>query len=1135
MRIRHFGFVALIAAGLALTLAVAGRGADNDKGIVASLLSRVLSTPTTRVSIGSVSGALSSDVTISDIAIADRDGVWLKVDKLHLIWTRSALLLGRLEVDTLEIGAVSILRRPLPAEAGAPVSDAPILPEVPLKVVVHKFGLGKLDLGEAVVGEAASLTASGTASLGNPSEGLKLRFDARRLDADGTLTARLDLVPQTQRLDLKLGVDEPAGGIVAHALNVPGLPPIKLDLNGSGSLDDFNARLAFNAGDAASANGTARLQRADQKRRLSLDLTAHIEGLLPERAAPVFAGTTRLTGTIDFANDGAITITPLSVASRTARLDIEGSLSADQIADLKISARTLPNAGRKTVMNGLEIGTLTFNAHVAGPVMGPKIDAMLDAKDLAAPQGKAAQVAGTFTVTPDGGVLEETTSIPFSARVQVDGLAPSNPVLARALGTSLSLSLAGRARDGVADLDTARLKTSTADVGFTGRIGEKVLQGKLSADVSDLAPLDDRLSGRAVLAATLGGTPGRPNAKASITVTDARALGRPIPRLVLETVATDLTGLIDARATLTGTVDRKKAQGRLHLAKQAGGDWRLDGLDLTVGSVTAQGNLRLTASHLVEGRITIEAGDLDDLSPLVLTKLSGRMRAEATLAAAKEQAGTWRVRVDRLVVPQTRDAGLPPLDIEASGRLTGERTTIEAKVGIAGAGTTRVSGAVPLHADGTLDLRADGDIDLGLANRMLSAAGRQITGRAKLDVRATGSFNHPTVNGVATFAGADYRDALLGIHYTDIAGRIVAQGTAIEIERVTAKTPNGGTITAQGRVGIEPAAGFPGDIKISARRAKLIENDIVSAVANLSLSLSGPLARKPTIAGKIDVVSLDVTVPERLPATLSPIEGTVHVAPPPAAAARLAEEERARQRASRAPPFDAALDLAISAPNRVFVRGRGIDAELGGSLQVRGRLSDPITVGAFELRRGRLSIAGTRLDFTRGRIVFTGNLTPTLDFVAQTRAEDVTAIIAVGGPARHPSFTFSSQPELPQDEVLSRLLFSKASGGLSPIQMLQLAQVAAQFSGAGGSGVFERVRKSLGVDSLDVSVGANGNPTVGVSRAINRRISVGVETGTEPGDSGASVDIDVTRNLRLKGEADANGGAAVGVGMEWEY
>ena len=306
-------------------------------------------------------------------------------------------------------------------------------------------------------------------------------------------------------------------------------------------------------------------------------------------------------------------------------------------------------------------------------------------------------------------------------------------------------------------------------------------------------------------------------------------------------------------------------------------------------------------------------------------------------------------------------------------------------------------------------------------------------------------------------------------------------------------------------------------------------------MANLQLSLTGPLARSPTISGTIDIVSLNVTVPERLPTTLRPIPGTVHVAPPPAAAARLAAEARSARRAARLPPFDAILDLTISAPNRVFVRGRGIDAELGGSLRVQGRLSNPETVGAFNLRRGSFSIAGTTLDFTQGRIVFSGNLTPDLDFVAQTTASDVTAIITISGSARSPSFAFSSEPSLPQDEVLSRILFSKASGGLSAIQALQLAQVAAQFSGGGGTDVFERVRRSLGVDSLDVSVGTNGNPTVGVRRAINRRISVGVKTGTEAADSGVSVDLDVTRHLRLKGEADANGATAVGVGVEWEY
>jgi len=58
----RIGFVTLLAAGLALVLAstLASRSADDDKGIVANLLSRALSTPSAGVSIGSVEGALRS-------------------------------------------------------------------------------------------------------------------------------------------------------------------------------------------------------------------------------------------------------------------------------------------------------------------------------------------------------------------------------------------------------------------------------------------------------------------------------------------------------------------------------------------------------------------------------------------------------------------------------------------------------------------------------------------------------------------------------------------------------------------------------------------------------------------------------------------------------------------------------------------------------------------------------------------------------------------------------------------------------------------------------------------------------------------------------------------------------------------
>jgi translocation and assembly module TamB len=192
-------------------------------------------------------------------------------------------------------------------------------------------------------------------------------------------------------------------------------------------------------------------------------------------------------------------------------------------------------------------------------------------------------------------------------------------------------------------------------------------------------------------------------------------------------------------------------------------------------------------------------------------------------------------------------------------------------------------------------------------------------------------------------------------------------------------------------------------------------------------------------------------------------------------------------------------------------------------------------VGAFDLRRGRLQMAGTRLDFSRGRVAFTGELTPELDFLAQTTAGEVTAQVAVSGSASEPSFVFTSSPDLPQDEVLSHILFSKASGALSPFQALQLAQAAAQFGGAGGPDTFERLRRSLGVDTIDISTGRSGDPTVGVSRAINNRVSVGVRGGASAEDSGLTLDIDLTRRLRLQGTAYGSGNTSLGIGTEIEY
>jgi len=1407
-------------------LATTTRSAEADRSFLADLISKALSTPATRVSVGSVEGALSSNSTIRDVTIADRDGVWLRVNEVRLEWSRLALLSRRLEVNKLEIGRLEYLREPLPSEVEVPDSDQPILPELPVKVAIADFNLRELVLGEPVIGTAARLSASGNASLGAPAEGLRLVFDARRLDAPGTLSARLNY--NASALTLALNVDEPANGLLARAGNIPGLPPVKLDLNGNGTLDAFGARLTFTAGPTIGATGQAQLARTGATRRLGLDLDARIEGLLPQVVAPVFAGTTRLEGATVFGDDGTLSIPGLALVSQAARLDISGTLGTDRNADFKVSARAVPNSGGSTVAGAAQIKTLVFDGTVQGQLTAPKIAATLRAEDARIPAGRLASLDATFTATPNGSLSEPATRIALVADGRAAGVALTDQALALAFGDTLAFTLRGSATpERVIDIDTLRVTTSSVTAAYSGRLGTRDASGRLTLEAGDLTrfgdlaglrirgalaldagvqgllsdgPItarldgratrfgtgipvvdglvgpqltlsgtartllgggfglqnlaltgehanltlngeartdqlglaanltlpqlrfaDSRLSGRGEVMARLTGTFARPDAGFSAVISDATALGRPIGRLALEGQANDLLGLPDLQATLKGDVDRKPADGTFHAARRADGGWSVDRLNVAIGSVTATGNVALDAAGLVGGQLSVKAGNLDDLSPLVLTRLSGDLNADlklevvaggqnatlqaqgnrlraadaaierlnaraavtdiyrrpvidaavsvdratvagevfsqikfdatgsptasdlaltaqargfdlsargrllpqddirfelaslrarrgsreialtqpATLTLVKgdldirgfslaagtgrveingragsqldlqvavravplsaadivvpglglagsvdgqakiggtsaSPSGDWQIRIARLTTPQTTGAGLPAIDITANGRLEAGRTSVNGTLNAGRAGTFRLSGSVPVAGEGKLDLTAQGRFDLGIANTVLGASGRRVTGIAVVDARVGGTIADPDIRGTANLSGGSYDDAGTGIRLSAIQARIVADGPSIVVERLTAVTPNGGPLGVSGRVRIDPAAGFPGDLRITGQRAQLVSNDLVTTVADLALQLSGPLASSPRVSGRVGILSMEVSVPERLPSNLQPIPGTKHVRPTPTAAARLALARQAASRARTAPPFNAILDLVVSAPSQIFVRGRGIDAELGGDLRLTGTLAAPVAVGAFDLRRGRLAVLGTRLDFTRGRLTFTGDLTPELDFVAEAQAAEITAYVAVTGVATEPVFTFTSSPALPQDEVLSRVLFGEASGGLSAGQALQLAQAAAQFSG-GGDSVFESLRRSLGVSDLDISVGANGGPTVGISRAINDRISVGVKAGASTDDTGVTVNIDVTKRIRVQGEVGAGGNTSIGVATEWEY
>jgi translocation and assembly module TamB len=234
-----------------------------------------------------------------------------------------------------------------------------------------------------------------------------------------------------------------------------------------------------------------------------------------------------------------------------------------------------------------------------------------------------------------------------------------------------------------------------------------------------------------------------------------------------------------------------------------------------------------------------------------------------------------------------------------------------------------------------------------------------------------------------------------------------------------------------------------------------------------------------------------------------------------------------------------ALDITFRAPSQVYLRGHGLDVELGGDVRIGGTVSAPVAEGELRLRRGNLTVLDRRLNFERGVLRFQGEIaSPEIDLLATTRAASTTINVTVTGTPRAPKIEFTSSPELPQDEVLARLIFNRTADKLSPFQIAQLARVLAGAVSGGQedpvTGLFGRVSRSLGLDRLGVGTGANGTPGIEAGGYLGQGIYLNVDPGTSTGSPRVGIEIELTPRLKLEsgGGADSQG---AGITYEYEY
>jgi translocation and assembly module TamB len=914
---------------------------------------------------------------------------------------------------------------------------------------------------------------------------------------------------------------------------------------------------------ATAANGDATVQA---------DGTVGITGGMAP--IPGLVGDDATIGAAATVHGGAITISRLALNGRTLTVSAKGSVAADEAeADADVALSDL------SVLAPQLAGALAVKAHAAGPT-----DAITAHAELSGHVAARGMESGPLTATLDATGLPNAPAATLTAQGSL-------------IGAPVDLALAARRSDGALSvtIDRAGWKSLNAGGSVVLPAGSSVPQGQVHLAMTrleDLAPLvGQKLAGsltasldadaerakldmqargaglagaastsRVALALTVTHPATHPVVDATLAIDGFSAAGvagsarmqvrGPQDALAIRLDAS-LPLLDGGPASLSGAATVNAAGDAATLsAFQAGwkgetlrllGPARIDFADgvavdrLRMGLRQAVLNLSGKVSPTLD--LTASLRDLPaDIAAVVAPGFAadGTIRADARLTGPTARpSGTVTLAATGLRLRSGPGRALPVAAVNARAALAGTSADIDAAL-TAGTSRLTVTGRAPIGA-GTLGLRAGGAIDLALLDPIVAAEGRRVRGRVALDATVGGTLAAPALAGTLRLSGGEVQDFAQGLHLTDMTALLRAQGDAVRIEQFSAAA-GPGTITAAGSMGVL-APGIPIDLTLTARNARPLSSDLLTAQLNADLTLRGQALGALAIGGTVLIQRADIRIPERLPTSVPVLNVRLPNAKPPP---------------PPAPPPDIAMDVTVNAPEQIFVRGRGLDAELGGRIHIAGTLANLQPSGGFELRRGTFSLAGQTLNFTRGEVSFAGDgLTdPSLDFVATSTNGAVLATLEISGSARAPKIVLSSSPELPQDEVLAQLLFGRSASQLGPFELAQIAAALANLTGVapGAGDPLGSVRQALGLDRLSVGSTASGGAALQAGRYVARGVYVGVQQGVS-GGSQAQVQVDLLKGLKLQGTVGTGGaptgsqtitpendpGSSVGLTYQFEY
>ncbi|PJB72272.1 MAG: hypothetical protein CO093_03385 [Alphaproteobacteria bacterium CG_4_9_14_3_um_filter_47_13] len=1170
-------------------------GNDSGRSWIAGQIEQYIASEDYKIKIDDIETFNNRQISLSGMTLSDKEGAFIRLENITLDYIAEALLAGRIEIANLEFGTLEVLRLPEKRDGKfAQEKKQILLSDIPHLRIDH-FRIETINLPATVSGEAQTLSLEGKFVLfpefaDSAAEiHLQDKLSGQRIaDLSLSFDEREDVL-------LNVHIEDKGNGLIT---GLTGLSSLIVDLEGSGTEDKWQGNLSLDAGEMLhsenkvtfdfgnieksitlegksryknfSAGGKTILVLNPKTEKLALDffgmlqtpdiilndfqVRANIEtdqnifsGIRPSSVKMILLGK---TGTV---LDGQ-TKSPIEAL---AQADFEASAIV-QKDKIQIEKSIFKAPLFETLVQG-EIGvlnpTLELTAQTSISDLG-----MLE-PDVSGALQIGMKLEGRYKPL----VLEiplEVRADDFSALwPETAALLGKTPVISANLSyadSQLSITDGLLRGHDMEKLDfSGIIKDGQADLSLATTYRDYDLGTKLHIKDSILTFSDFVAHGAAV---DLGG-----NGIYKLSDQNLRA------SLILQrdeetSVSLVLSGSFE---TLSGK-GVIKGTGDFPYKFDYAGTWhqsevRLNNFDGAHGfnKITLQNPATLVFTDhgaflknmtigLDDGIVratglfnakTFEVDIVAENMPANLAKppflFDGRIDGKIALSGLyKNPQGNAHFTLKHIALPVLRE--MQDRYVDGTVTATYKESVLQAKADLQGPADLRfkAEGRLPLiilplaipfdrPVQGTLS----STVDLRALTILLGLDEQRLSGDTALDVTVSGTLGNPVIKGTGTLRNAACENILTGTDLEDIVVDISIDGDTLTLTNLAGKDRNGGRFTGSGQVNFKniqnPAYGFSLDIE----RLQLINLDEMGLMASGNLIAEGNKGRAD-VKGIVVVNNAEYYIGEII--KTGSLDSFEIIETNDSNMSSVAVE----QKRTRWPEINFAIH--VNAKNNIFVRSPDLETEWGSKLEISGTIEKPTLKGNMTLVRGQFQLLDTPVILSKGTLRFINPdpENPSLDVTGTIKGQEMDALLKIKGDAQKPEISLTSEPPLPEDEILAKTLFGKSLNQISPMQALHIARLMASLSGYKGVAGFnplDKIRRTIGIDTLSVGLDEEKGATLSAGKYINDRVYIGVDQGATPGSSAVRAEIEVRKNIDIETVTESSGESSVGVNWKRDY